>query len=624
MFVRQIPNKSTGRTAVCIVKSYRDLNSGKTRSTIIENLGFLDVLSQAHEEPIVWAKERAERLTANEKLTRVEKRDGFDLNEHIEVVEDGKINKLRKNIGYAPFSFLYHDLEIDEFIDNRRRYTKRQHNPNTILKMLVYNRLLFPNSKKAAFENRNIFFEDINYSLDNVYSSLDYILEYRKPLLEKIHNQIKKLYHRDTLLLFYDVTNYYFEIDDNDPDIITTEGNFIEGIRKKGCSKEHRTSPIVQMGLFMDEKGIPVSYDLFAGNTHDSKTLIPMLEESFNDFNISNMIVVADKGMMGGDNLRDIILKHKGYVISSSVRKADKQFINYVTDEDGYIELYDSETGILEFKYKSRTTPRYIKVTTPSGGKQNIKINEHQIIMWSRKYAERERKNRDKTIEKSNKLTNSNSKNAMILPFGSRKYICKKPVDKKGRIIEVADYTICLDTDRIEAEEILDGYYAICTNVRGISENSKPFKEGQRCRFSKKDNFFEVNKELSDLDIVDMYHGLWRIEETFKVTKSDLKSRPVYAWTNSRIRAHFLVCFISLILMRLLQYRLDWKYSASKIQESLSLASGTLINSNMFAFNHFDEVLKDIGNIFDIDLGLRYRTAGEIKSLLAKTKKYKD
>jgi len=619
MFVRQIPNKKTGRVAVAIVQSYREAETGKNKSRIVENLGFLDVLEKEHDDTIAWAKKKAADLTKLEKekgkeyVLKASSKDSLDVS--------ADKHALRKNIGYAALSYYYHKLGISEFIDNRRRRTKRQFNPNSAIKTLVYNRILDPDSKKGAWENRKMFFEDTNYSLDNAYSSLDFLLAHRDALLKNLHEKMRKLYHRDTLLLFYDVTNYFFEIDDNDADEKLKDGTVKEGLREKGCSKEHRTTPIVQMGLFMDEQGLPVSYELFSGNRHDSTTLVPMIEESFDKFNMSHMIIVADKGMMGGDNLRKIILEHKGYIISNSVRKADAAFISYIKEDKEYSELYDEETGILEFKYKSRTVPRYIKVTDEqTGGKTAVKINEHQIVLWSRKYAEREKKNRDKILEKTKKLASTKSQDAKILSFGSRKYIKKDPVDAKGNPIKIKDYVLSLDESKVNEEEELDGYYVICTNVCGIHKYGRPFKDGQKCRFSVSDNFLELNRELNDLEIVDMYHGLWRIEETFKVTKTDLVSRPVYVWTENRIRAHFLICFISLLLMRVLQYDLNWKYSASSIKESLAAANGTLVGENLYAFNLYDEVLKDIGEKLDLDFSKRFMTQGQIKSLVASTK----
>lgn len=627
MFVRQIPNRSTGRTAVCIVQSYRDVLSGKNRSRVVRNLGYADVLEKEHGDYLAWARGLANELTRQDSGRKSCYRMTLDANEALQICSAGDEGScaLRKNIGYAALSRYYHELGIDEFIDSRRRYTKRRHNLNSILKMYVYNRVLSPDSKKGAWENRSMFFEDTDYSLDNAYSSLDFFLKHRPDLMKSIHQRMEKLYHRDSLLLFYDVTNYYFEIDGNDGDEELDDGTVREGLRKKGCSKEHRTTPIVQMGLFMDEHGIPVSYELFPGNRHDSKTLIPMMEESFDRFDMSHMIIVADKGMMGGDNLRKIILDHRGYIISSSARKADSVFTAYVKDDSDYIELYDSESGVLEFKYKSRTTPRYIKVSDErTGGKATARINEHQIVVWSRKYAEREKKDRDKVLEKTRRLVDSKSKDANTLSFGSRKYIQKTPVDKKGDVIPVKDYVLSLDAEKVDGEEALDGYYVICTNVRGIDEDmreERPFKEGQKCRFSKSDNFLELNRELGDLDIVDMYHGLWRIEESFKVTKTDLASRPVFVWTEDRIKAHFLICFLALHLIRLLQYELKWKYSATAIRESLGKASGTLVSANLYAFDYYDEVLKDIGEKLGLDFSRRYMSLGEIKKMIASTKK---
>jgi len=605
-------DKRTG--IIKIVESVRDLTKKSGHTTVlIEKLGKYDELAKAHKDPIGYARKRALQLTEEKNAKKAEYNITLNLAATLPL-QGNNDTRLRRNIGYAAFSYLYHELEIDEFIDNRRRYTKQKYNANSVFKMLVYSRLLFPGSKRNNWMNRGRFFEDTEYTLDNVYNCLDFLLSHREALLQKLHEQVERKYHRDTLLLFYDVTNYYCEIDENDEDG--------KGIRRKGYSKEHRTSPIVQMGLFMDEQGLPLSYELFEGNRPDCKTLMPMLDESFSAFDMSHTIVIADKGMMSGDNLRDLIIKHKGYIISSSVRKADKQFTEYVLDDDGYYELYDEETKEVVFKYKSRTTPRYIKVTNEqTGGKATCRINEHQIVFWSRDYAEREKKARDKVLEKTERLAFSSSSDANTLSYGSRKYIVKKPVNRKGEIIDVNRYVLSLDEDKINEDEALDGYYAICTNVRGIDEDTYPFKEGQRYRWSKRDGFLEMNRELHDLEIVEMYHGLWRIEETFRVSKSDLEARPFFMSREDRIRAHFLTCFVALLLMRLLQFRLDWKYSASEIQRSLSLACCSHISGNIFNADYYNECLRDIGNNLGIDFSRKYLSLGEIKNLIAQTKK---
>ena len=637
MFVKKFTLKD-GRIKLKIIHSYRKASDGKTSSTVIKDLGFMDEIEKTHPNAMAWAEEEARRATEEYNMQKFDYSIKVSRMEHLPNIDDMPNNeKLRKNLGYAAFSVIYHELGIDKFWDNRRRYRRFDFNVNSIFKNIVYSRLLYPSSKKSAWENRGVFFEDTDYSLDDVYSALDYFQDYSEELVKKLDSRVQERYGRDTFLLNYDVTNYYFEIDDNDKDTLDENGRIIEkGLRKKGCSKEHRTTPIIQMGLFMDRNGLPVSYDLFPGNTHDSQTLIPMVEKASSHFNHTNLIVVADKGMMSGDNIRMIHAKKQGYIISSSVRKADATFKQYVLDDSDYSEIYDAKTGVLEFKMKSRITPRKIKVTTidpetheKTESKETHIVNERQIIIWSRKYAEREKKQRNKVLEKTKFLIDSSSNEATTVKFGARKYIVKKPM-LKGKPAQVDSYTISLDEDLVSEEESYDGYYAICTNVVGctgdpdIDSKADRFFEShpkKELYFDSRDGFFVLRSDASDQWILDAYHGLWRIEETFKVTKSGIEARPVFAWTAKRIRAHFLTCFTALLMIRLLQYRLEWKYSDGKILESLRNASCSLAGKNIYVCDYRDNVLDDIGKLLGLDFSMRYLTQMNIKKMLASTKK---
>jgi len=353
MFVGTLYEKKTGRTKLKIVESYR--KDGKVKQRMIKDLGYLDELEKHYDDPLSHFKAVAKQMTAEKNLAKETIQVMVPVNSPLARKESLSPEELpRKNIGYGVLSVLYHHLEIDYFLNNRRRYKKFKANLNSIFKMLIFNRALFPDSKKRAWENRGVFFEDTRYSLEDVYRSLDYFLQWRPALLKHLHAHLQSQYGRDTLLLYYDVTNYYFEIDEQDE------------LRKKGVSKEHRPKPIVQMGLFMDEQGLPVSYNLYQGNANDSTTLPSMLDDTVVGFGMHHLIVVADKGMMSGDNIVQIRLLHNGYVMSYSVRGADRQFKDYVLDEAGYTENYDRE-GHLVSKHKSRFAPREIWVTTDEG-----------------------------------------------------------------------------------------------------------------------------------------------------------------------------------------------------------------------------------------------------------------
>jgi len=604
MFLGSLYEKKTGRTLLRIVEAYRQ--NGRPKQRMIKNLGYLDELEKIYPDPIAHFKEVAKQMTQekkeNEAARRVQLDPNASLTKYENLTPDGV---LRKNLGYAALSKLYHEMRIDVFLNNHQRSTKFAANLNSIFKMLVFNRALYPDSKRGAWENRGIFFETTDYSQQEVYHSLDYFLAWRPALLEQLHDQMKTNYKRDTLLLYYDVTNYYFEIDESD------------SLRAKGVSKEHRPNPLVQMGLFLDEKGLPVSYDLYRGNTNDCMTLPYMLDDTVVDFGLHHLIIVADKGMMSGDNIARIRLGHNGYVMSYSVRGADKAFKDYVLDEEGYNSVYDSE-GKLVAKHKSRYSPREIWVTDSEGRRTKSIVNERQIVIYSEKYAQRTRRERALAIEKASGQIYALSKDAKSSSYGAAKYLKKVPFDTTtGECFPETEYLVLLDEERIDEDEKLDGYYVICTNVIGRAKGEKPFTA--RYRYTP-DGFFQLNRKVTDDDIIEIYKGLWRIEETFKVTKSELKARPVFLSTEKHIRAHFLICFVTLLLMRLLEYRLGWKYSSAAIQESLASACGTRIDDKLYVFDYYDAVLEAIGENLGIDFSRQSLTAQEIRHLLAQTK----
>lgn len=609
MFLVQIPNKKTGRVFLQISESYRD-EAGKPRQRVVMPLGHLDELQAEFPDPVAHFKAVAVQMTEDRKKAmqdRVVRLDPSSRLGRAETLAPGDVR--RKNIGYAALSVLYHQLEIDYLLNNRRRYTRFGANLNSIFKMLVFNRALYPDSKLGAWQGRGRFLEDAEYSLDEVYRSLDHFLAWRDDLLVHLNTQVAKRYGRDELLMYYDVTNYYFEIDEPDE------------LRRKGVSKENRSSPIVQMGLFMDEAGLPVTYDLFRGNANDCTTLPEMLDGTVASLGPRNMIVVADKGMMSGNNISKIRLAHNGYVISYSVRGADRAFKEYVLrdeetdpERERYHAVHD-ENGRLVFKHKSRLTPRQIIVTDEQGNQKKTVVNERQVVIYSEKYAQRARCDRQAAIDKAQKQVLSMSRDAKASNYGSAKYILKVPVNKKtGECDTKADYVCFLDEERIDEDQKLDGYYVVCTNVIGLGENEKPFRGRHRYTV---DGYFQLNRVVTDQDILDMYKGLWRIEETFKVTKSELKARPVFLSTRTHIRAHFLICFVTLLLMRLLEYRMDWKHSAGAIQESLAAASGTRVADNLYVFDHYDQVLADIGKNLGLDFSRQTLTAGEIRHMMA-------
>lgn len=571
MFLKKTPNKS-GRINLAIVDGYYDKATKKTKHKVIESLGYLDELEKQYDDPIDYFTKRAKKLTEEKKARQAPINFTFYDSDRLCVGDN-----LRKNFGYAALSKIYHELELDKFLNNRQRHTKESYDANTIMKMLVYSRILAPASKKSSFDHREMFFEKTNYSLDDVYRCLSFLNKHKETIQVWMNDKIKENYGRDTSLIYYDVTNYYFETDE--------QNDFLH----KGVSKEHRPNPIVQMGLFMDNNAIPITYELFAGNTNDCLTYRPNFGRIKKQFNLGRVISVADKGMTTGDNIWYTINTptHDGYVFSMSIRGAEKSMKEYVLDDEGYVWLGK------EYKRKSRKYPRTIQVTSTSGKKVKKQVDEKQVVFWSEKYAKRAKAEREAALAKARDLAANPGSYTRATSYGAAKYVKKVDYDKDTGEILTASSILDIDEDLIREEEALDGYYMLLT-----SEMDTP-----------------------DDKIIDMYRGLWRIEESFKITKSELEARPVYVWTREHIEAHFLTCFVALTISRILEMKLEHKYSTGRIIDSLSRAECSLLQQNYYVFDYYDEVLKDIGNVTNIDFSKRIRTLGEIKQVIADSKK---
>lgn len=572
MYLKKSTNSKTGRTQLSIVEGYRDQN-GVSRTKVIKNIGFLDVVEKDYDDPIAYFSDLAKKMTEEKKAAQKPLLVELDSNALLSVGTDNT-----RNFGYLAFSKIYHQLGIHSFWSNRQRMTKAKYNLNSIFRALVYARLIDPDSKKGSFESFDRFFDKTDFSLDDLYRSLSFFRKYQSDLQLWIHEHIRSVYGRDTSLVYYDVTNYYFEIDKEDE------------VKMRGVCKEHRPNPIIQMGLFMDTNGLPITYGLFPGNTLDKQTLMPLMKSVVKDYGLGKVIVVADRGIITGDNISDLLLDHNGYVFSYSIRSSDKAFKEYVLDEEGYQSI--GEDG---FKIKSRLEPREIWVTQyPSGKKKKVSVDEKHVVFYSPAFAAKAQYERERTVEKALSLIKSPGKYSRSTSHGAAKYVRNISFDKStGEVLLNKGTSLELDENLIAEESKYDGYYAIVT-----SEYEKP-----------------------DSEILDIYRGLWKIEETFKITKSDLETRPIWLSTYEHILAHFMICYTSLVISRILEHRIGRKFSATKIIESLRRCNCTLLDKNTYLFGYYDEVLETLGKDLGITFNRKYQTLKEIKSELAKTKR---
>jgi transposase len=401
-----------------------------------------------------------------------------------------------------------------------------------------------------------------------------------------MHERITKKHGRNLDLVYYDVTNYYFEIDLEDE------------LRKKGYSKEHRKSPIVQLGLAMDADGLPISYELFPGNESEKLHLRPMIFELKNRFADGKIIAVADSAQNTGNNIYYLDQGKQGYVFSQSIAGGSESFKEYVVNPTDYV--WHGE----KYKRKSRVERREIQVDFErSDGtifKKKVMIDQRQIVFYSEKYAIRSKVKREAVIKKAQKIIDNPGAYTSATSYGALKYVKNVEVDKKTGEIKKAKGTPCFDLDKLREDEKYDGYYAIVTNV---------FNEGKN------------EGKFDDDEIINIYRGLWRIEDSFRVTKEELETRPIYLSREERIRSHFLICFISLVIVRLIQKGVGYKHSPAKLIDAMNSISCSHESENLFLFDYRSDVSDDLGEAFGFDFSKKRFTRKEIKINLGDAKK---
>ncbi len=637
--------------ALYYMRSVRKKGRKNPTKEKVEFLGYEEDLKKIYDDPIIHFRQEARKLSASAAKER-KISINIDLNEHFAHHNEGSkasdsdvIDDDLLLIGQLPLSTIYHELEIDQFIKNRHKKWGTKANVESIFKLLVFGRVLFPGSKFATWQKRQkLMLGTSDFSDDDLYRSLAFFAEYSQDLIIHLNEKVKKLYKRDSSLMFYDVTNYFWEIDTPDYDIYDEQGAIVsEGLRKYGCSKEHRPEPIVQLGLFMDNEGLPVDFGLFPGNNNDVTTFLPMIKHTREKLKLENMIYVADKGMMSGTNIANILAQKQGYIISDSVRKQDAQTVQFILDDAGYtrstirmsrkmlheelrrmdytgsIGEYDGheneEQEVPTFMFKSRLIPSKKSSWIHDGSKKvKVTVNKRQIVFWSRKYQTRAR------IDRAGAILKAERNGTVFNGHAANKYYKKEAYDTKtGEFLKHAKHLRSLDTDLIAKDEMLDGYYIIETNVVGICKDEKPW-EGN-ARFRNYDCLFELNRTVSDQDIIDMYRGLWKIEESFKVTKSYLKARPVFVRTKESIQAHFLTCFIALLIIRILEVKkLGGQVPYSQIIKVLQSAKIGEVKNNIFKNYCSVPLLKKIGLLTGLDLSKKFYSKQELRSMNNSTK----
>lgn len=494
---------------------------------------------------------------------------------------------------------LLEELGLIKFFLQYKSFTNYEFDLVGFFRLLVYGRILNPASKIATLHQNNDYYDPI---LDkpyeyNIYDTLDFIYRYKDNIINKMNKALIQNFGRTTNTIYYDVTNFFFEIEEADEDIENEDGTVDKGIRKFGVSKEHRKQPIVQMGLFMDEQGVPISIEAFPGNTLDHLTMTKALSNTIDNLELSRYIFVGDRGMCSYKNICHLLDHNNGYVISKSIAKSTFEEQEWIKDDSDYIKESES------FKYKSRI----IKKTVKDENNNKKDIVEKVVVYWSKAFAEREYALQKSFIEFLDKVRTS-PQNFKITSsqYNKLKPFLKTEVEniKTGEVIKSSILKVLIDEEKIKDYIAHLGYYQIITS--------------------------ETNK--TDKEIIDIYHGLSRIEDQFRIMKGDLNTRPLYVRTPEHIYSHLLICMISLTVMRLIQNKIvDYKtkhqinnknrywemgLSGEKIKKALNKWTVDKFPNDYYRFNNLDDKdLKLILDSFNIKIPVKLFKKLELKHI---------
>lgn len=505
----------------------KDIYSNGSRTTkTIEKLGKINELCSeknlSRDQVIEWAQSRAKKLTADEKNENSNIIIPFSSNRIIDLDTERKFN-----CGYLFLQSIYYQLKLDNICRNIKNRYKFDFDLNSILSDLIYSRILCPSSKRSSFQFASTLLEKPKYELHDVYRALSVLAKESSYIQSELYKNSHFVKQRNTSTLYYDCTNYYFEIEEED------------GIKQYGKGKENRPNPIVGMGLMMDGDGIPLAFDMYEGNKNEQVTLKPLEKRIIKDFELSKFIYCSDAGLASKKNKEFNSIGDRAYIITQSLKKLKKDDREVALRHEGFLEVGNSsqkrvdidEIDFENIENKERQFYKELPLEKP--------IKERLIVTFSPKYALYQKKIRENQIKRAMKMIkNGKLKKARKNPNDPARFIEKITTNENGEVIE--EHYV-MDVQKIKDEEMYDGFYAITTNLEDDDVKS----------------------------IIAVSERRWQIEECFRIMKTDFKARPVYVQKEDSIEAHFLTCFISLIIYRLLADKLENRYTVNEIIKTL-------------------------------------------------------
>ena len=571
-------SKSKNATLYYVIKDYTDIK-GKRTTKIFEKLGNKEQVEErfGKDDTINKIKEYIDDLN-NEDKDELFKRE-YNPNKRI-----SPGIKRQFNVGYLFLQKLYNQLRINDICNSIQNKYQFHFDLNEILSYLVFARIIYPSSKLETFKQCQNFIRQPNFKLHDEYRSLSYIAQNMDFIQESLFNNSKDVIKRDSSIIYYDCTNYFFEIDNEDD------------LRKYGISKEHRPNPIVGMGLFMDGDGLPLSCNIYPGNQNEQKTLIPEESKIVNNFKLDStkLILCTDAGLASDEIKKYNIKNNRGFVITQSLKKLKEEYKEQVFDKSNWRitgdlkKIYNLEdiekNDVLKEKYYETLFYKIIQTETKS-------VKQDLIVTFSFKYLDYNRNIRNAQIEKAKKQIETNN----VTRKGKnqndyRRFINSLNSTDDGEVAENTSYFI--NEELIKEESKYDGYYALTTNLIG-----------------------DINK------ILKIVKGRWEIEESFRIMKTDFLARPINLSREDRIKAHFMTCFISLFIYRLLEKKLDYKYTTSNILNTLR--NMTVLEQKGLGYEpeyERTQLTDDLHDIFQFNTDLEILSYKKIKKIFEQIK----
>lgn len=567
-------HKAENAESFYICKSYTKAN-GSTTSAIVRKLGTLEQLLPEHgptrDDVLAWAKNEVKIET--EKYKKEKEAQTVLIPFHADRQLDYNKQVFFRG-GYLFLQSFYYQLQMNKTCRKLKQKYKFKYDINAILSDLIYARILEPCSKRSSYKVASEFLEKPSYELHDVYRALDVLGTECDLIQAEVYKNSHFLGERNDKILYYDYSNYYFEIEQED------------GNKKYGKSKEHRPNPIIQMGLFMDGDGIPLAFSLFPRNANEQISLKPLEKKVLEDFGCQKFIYCSDAGL-GSESIRKYNhMGERAYIVTQSIKKLKKDEKEWALNPQGFKRVSD-DAPVDITKLSEDDKGLYYK-DEPYTTK---KLHQRLIITYSPKYALYQKSIRDKQIERAQKMLDSgNTKKNRKNPNDPARFIGTLAVTKEGEAADVKHY---LDENKISEEGQYDGFYAVCTDL--------------------------LDDEVDD--ILKVSEGRWQIEECFRIMKTDFSARPIYLQDENRIKAHFLICFLALTIYRFLEKKLGSKYTCEKLLDTLKGMNFAEIQEQGFTPLYKREAITDdLHDVCGFRTDYQFITKSKMRNIQKKSK----